>query len=363
MKRIGKKQIKKNVKHANSKKKLFYIFLITLFCICVCIVLGMNAQSIKTAFTSTLPQKSPTPNQATSRLTTLEIEELRKSLITLVYSHDPQTALQTLQAKLLNDSIANQCHSLTHSIGHAAYDKYKDVSKALIYTNEMCGSGYIHGVIEERFATLTDLNTEVQKICVPDNHGICFHGIGHGFMYFTNNDLTLSLSFCDNLSSDYQRNNCYDGVFMENFEGDQINHPTRYLNPDNPTFPCNQMKNKYKESCYFYDVRYYLLLHSRAYVSAFSWCHTLEQEYILTCFKGVGSALMKQNLNEPEFTDALCSKTQTEREKAVCIDGMVSYYLTNYFSVKKGISMCTGLSLNKEDCLAAVNIRKSLFPE
>jgi hypothetical protein len=84
------------------------------------------------------------------------------------------------------------------------------------FQSDICGSGYIHGVIEEHFAHVKDVNTEMFKVCATQE-GKCFHGVGHGFMYYTYNDLPQSLQLCDKYTDSFARINCYDGVFMENF--------------------------------------------------------------------------------------------------------------------------------------------------
>ncbi len=83
---------------------------------------------------------------------------------------------------------------MVREIGHAAYEKYDDFGKAMKYQDELCSSGYVHGVIEERFAQSGDILTDMKTMCADYRAGgylqwQCYHGIGHGVMYYTSNDL------------------------------------------------------------------------------------------------------------------------------------------------------------------------------
>jgi ABC-type glycerol-3-phosphate transport system permease component len=47
-----------------------------------------------------------------------------------------------------NPSFARDCHPLLHDLGHAAYSYYGGYAQAIKYQNEICDSGYTHGVLE-----------------------------------------------------------------------------------------------------------------------------------------------------------------------------------------------------------------------
>ena len=349
----------KKVKRQKKKSpQVFLILLVTSFIICTATYF---------LYSIFIKSFSPMPVQNESQINAAEMRKLVNNLVTITNDQNPKVALDTLKGMLTNDRIANECHAITHILGNTAYIKYKDVTKALTYNDEMCGSGYMHGIVEEVFSKAkndSEIYLSLSAICAPENLGICFHGVGHGFMWYSSDNLDTSLSSCDSLQTPYKQNNCFDGVFMENFEGDRDIHPTKFINPQNPSFPCTQIGERYKESCYFYSVRYYLELYPKKYMDAFSWCRTIEPGYAYTCIKGVGSAMMKQNLNEPLLVASFCDKTNSSDERTTCIDGMVSYYLTNYFSVSRGLSMCNKLfGDDRAVCINSTASRKDLFPD
>jgi len=74
----------------------------------------------------------------------LDFEYTRQLLENLVYQENPQAAMEKLRELTQKDAtILANCHPLTHIVGQAAYQKYNNISEALRYSDEYCGSGYI----------------------------------------------------------------------------------------------------------------------------------------------------------------------------------------------------------------------------
>jgi hypothetical protein len=320
------------------------------------------------------PKVSPTENQVvtnekktphvlTQKEKQQEVIELSKQLSKTVYAKDPRAAMAELHTMVSNDknALAN-CHSLTHSIGDAALEKYKDVNTAMSYADEFCGSGYIHGVVETKIGNSTDLYKDLLSMC-PKDSGNCYHGIGHGLMYYTSNDIPKALAYCDVFPDKQSQLFCSEGVFMENFNTDILSHSSIYLKKEDTTYPCAIQKEIYKGACYFYSSDYYLQLHPGDYQGAFLICDSVEPNYLQTCINGVGSRTMKRNILEPKLVESNCMKVREDYQNA-CVDGMVSYYIVNYYSLAKGRELCNQLEMkNKAQCEKSVAFRKDLFPE
>jgi hypothetical protein len=64
-----------------------------------------------------------------------------------------------------DDALARSCHDLVHGVGREAYKKYGDFSEAMKYQDEICNSGYLHGIIESRFSESTDPFVAIQTMC------------------------------------------------------------------------------------------------------------------------------------------------------------------------------------------------------
>ncbi len=278
-------------------------------------------------------------------------------LFKIVDEQDPTAALEELQHRMDTDPyVFKNCHAMAHEIGHAGYKKYNDFVKAMSYQLPTCSDGYLHGVIEARFAAVTDIYGEMKKVCLPYKAlaGRCYHGVGHGIMYYTANDLPKALTICESYKG-MSRGRCYEGVFMENFISGTKAHPSTYLDPKNPMYPCPSERSVYKDYCYFYAPYYFLRLSDNDYAAAIKWCATAEKGYANACVRGVGSIAMKFNIKDPKAVEKICDTAATGSAKAACIDGMVSYYMTFYADFGKLREMCTTLEKqNQAACYVGV---------
>ncbi len=166
-------------------------------------------------------------------------------------------------------------------------------------------------------------------------------------MFYTANDLPRALTICKNYTGT-PRGRCYEGVFMENFISGTKAHPSSYLDPKNPMYPCPSEAGVYKSYCYFYAPYYFLRLNNNDYTAAIKWCATAEKGYETICVRGVGSIAMKFNIRDPKYVEKICN-TATGDVKNSCIDGMVSYYLTFTADFHKVKKMCTLLELQNQN--------------
>src|SRR5262249_55019927 len=137
-----------------------------------------------------------------------------------------------------NPYVVSQCHPLTHVIGREAALSFKDVSSAYTHGDSFCWSGYYHGVLETFLGRIgrDHLTDQINNICsdlnadgkYSFNYFNCVHGLGHGLMAITDDDLPTSLKYCDALKGDWEQQSCAGGVFMENVIADGLNHVTNW---------------------------------------------------------------------------------------------------------------------------------------
>lgn len=161
------------------------------------------------------------------------------------------------------------CHVLAHKLGQQAVLIDKDNWLSLMPLNPadgMCSNGFMHGVILGRFrdsvlddATIEKAIPDFARACEPQeswkpsslDQAICYHGLGHLFMFITDADIPKALMVCDRVSQsptgDFGRV-CREGVFM------QIYQP---LEPDDFTLleslPEIPTKETYRRLCRGYD--------------------------------------------------------------------------------------------------------------
>lgn len=304
---------------------------------------------------------SETQTKTATELTVQEFKQYRDELLEVLDREDPKVAMERLGAMMEeNPLIVQSCHALVHEIGHEAIEKYGTVTAAMQYQNDLCGSGYLHGLIEEKFSETDDIQKEMTTICEPENDQSCFHGVGHGLMIVTENNVPKSLEYCDMYTTRVAQVGCAEGVFMENFNTDTSVHTSAFLHPEDPFFPCPEQKSLYQAVCYFYAPNYYLNLHKNAFTEALQWCATTPGGYENACAKGVGSRAMKKNIENIPLVEAVCESLPDLTP--ACIDGMVSYYIVNFASVEKGRELCSiVLEDHQEACLAAVELRKNWY--
>ena len=117
----------------------------------------------------------------------------------------------------------DDCHFVSHEIGHAAFVNNKDVAKSLHgMDGTICRGGYFHGVLASYFHNIKEsgqsfpesLDIICNDLIGSSNYQDCMHGIGHGLVHYFGNDLKSSLEFCHGMSF-YQNRLCVKGVMMQ----------------------------------------------------------------------------------------------------------------------------------------------------
>ena len=286
---------------------------------------------------------SLSPNLA-RELSTDEYKKESGKLIDILTRETPRVAIEVLKKDSAeNPSISRSCHEMLHDLGRAAYKKYQDFGKAISYMDDYCISGYIHGVIETYFYQKQDLVKSIKTICTAypeDTHTSweCYHGIGHGLMYFTENNLTASLTYCDVAPNKSARSACANGVYMENFNADTKLHPSTFLKADDNFYPCNGSFN-YKPDCYMNAPIHYLKINEYNYKSAIDWCSGAESDFQNDCYYGVGAQAARRNIDNKEFLSTLCSYANLEHRFS-CIKGILSTYIGYYNGTVEAYALC-----------------------
>ena len=308
----------------------------------------------------------PDHDEKVTNITRAEYDALEKIFTTLVYSGNPRVALDTLSRTMLSSStVLNNCHPVVHAIGHAAFARFKDFTTAMKYQSDVCNSGYIHGVLES-YLKGKDITRAIQTVCLPAKEGSfafwqCLHGVGHGVMFYTDNNLPKSLELCNGYRSAYSRDACASGVFMENFNSDELTHFSKYVSVTDPLFPCSLQEQQHKINCYFHTPIYYLFLHPNQFEDALTVCGRAEAAYRYNCAYGVGFQTLKRNVDNPKFVEKIC-ETQTGDLRSGCIGGMVGFYVNQYASLARAAELCQEVSFwNREACKHSYQYNAGLF--
>jgi hypothetical protein len=234
-------------------------------------------------------------------------------------------------AKIEREGIINQltasqqlhwCHEFLHYVGWDVYQQTNSLPLAFSQASEQCDSGMFHGVVEGYISqtakgkfTEDFIKTIPSNICTANLEklnlpkavtGICYHGLGHAFMFITDNNLITALHYCDTITSGTQ--GCYSGAFMENVQSKQVGlsgtHPSKFaFDPQKPDFPCNTLDDKYKSFCYTYKGIHDTVLTKGDFRHAFLECQKIDQNYRSVCIQGVG-----MNIPAPQLTSEQAGK-------------------------------------------------------
>lgn len=278
-----------------------------------------------------------------------EFVALQQEFDSIVEEHDARVALREVERRAKMDSrFAHSCHALVHSIGHTAYHTYDDFGVAMLYAEPVCNVGYIHGVSQSHFAHASDIANEVQQVCaeydIDSSIGWeCVHGVGHGLMLGTDNDVPQSLEYCDLFSRDEERYACYTGLFMENFHTNEMFHPTDFLDTEEPFRVCTGLAEQYQKACNHYAIHYYIRANENDFQAALDYCGQLDRALRVDCAGGVGDLAIKEHIDQPLHVEKLCMTADTTFMQNSCIANMTALY-TNQFGVRAdGLRLCEQL--------------------
>lgn len=284
----------------------------------------------------------------------------RDYYIARIDTDGPRAALDELRVEMsTNEALLNNCHPLVHELGRAAYERY-GYNKAIAELDDVCNSGYIHGVIEQHFSSLDDISRDINSLCSEFLANTfagwqCNHGLGHGIMYYTVNELPKSLGICEQLTSQEAVDACTNGVFMENYiVGDEF-HSSDYTDDGDMLFPCHEsyVDIDAKANCYLYAPTYFLSSELGTIEDALGNCRT-NDEFESVCVRGVGGAVMKSNLARPLAVLQACEDGRVRVPS--CYSGALSLYAFHHGGLEELSQLCTQLSGERYDVCVQTKI-------
>ena len=268
----------------------------------------------------------------------------------LAYYQDPATALARLATYMqTNDAVRSGCHQIAHEIGHAGYVRYKgNAAEALANGSMTCWSGYYHGVVERAFAGVprSQVAAKAREMCegskIRKTYFLayqCVHGLGHGLMIYSVNDLPYSLKVCDSLQTHWDQSSCTGGVFMQNFlPGPMQLAPTKWLKKSDLLYPCDVVKQRDKLYCYLMVTSRILPVVRYDFRKAATWCRRAEKGWVTTCFQSFGRDASGFSIQNPRKIVELCHLAGTmERE---CIYGGSRDLTSNDAGPRRATKMC-----------------------
>ncbi len=140
----------------------------------------------------------------------------------LVEAEDSNADALELALTLSKVGALDDCHFVSHELGHAAFTKNPDVVSVLGgIDSSICRGGFYHGVLAAYFHDMKvngeKFSNSFSNVC-DDLIGTvdylsCLHGLGHGLMHYFVSDVNSVIEKCNELSyfPGYQ---CLTGAFM-----------------------------------------------------------------------------------------------------------------------------------------------------
>lgn len=243
---------------------------------------------------------------------------LEQAFGNLAYRDGPKPALRLFDERIASDrNVEAGCHRIAHAIGSAAFASYhRNVAKTFSQGSATCASGYYHGIVERAFlgtSSKARLGKVARSLCL--GQGIrrrgfldyqCRHGLGHGLMIQTGYDLPLALSLCGRLGTRWDEVTCTSGVFMEN-ANTSFGFRSRWLEDDDPLYPCNSIEQRHRRSCYLRSTTRILRVNDNDWKQTAETCPRLDPTWIRFCFRSYGRDAAAQARYVSRRTLALCS--------------------------------------------------------
>jgi len=284
----------------------------------------------------------------------------KNELIDLTNTTGPQAALSLLKQNYDTNGFINaECHQLTHVVGRATLDRYKDLGVAYQRGDYFCASGYYHGVSEEiitqkgaaymfknaKYVCTKFAKTEYHQL----DHYNCVHGIGHGLMEAANGNLFLALKSCDTLNDSWEQTSCYSGVFMQNVmieesPDESVDHKSAYLKDDDLLYPCTVVDEKYKWGCYIFQSSYAIAKTNSNFPKVFGLCRALDQKFRDVCYGSLGRDASGVSNFDQDKTIANCNQGQDDEAKMACFKGAAINLIYVYHSDKQAHQLCDALN-------------------
>jgi mono/diheme cytochrome c family protein len=271
----------------------------------------------------------------------------RQAFGNLAYKEGPQKALAQLATDDRQISgVHADCHQISHWVGHAGLAHYKgDAAQALSHGAMTCNSGYYHGVLQLAFAGLQkgEVVRKARRLCTTpavntDDFLLyqCVHGLGHGLMIYSGDDLPWSLKTCHKLQTEFDRVSCTGGVFMQNL--DTTMGVSKYLSSKNPIYPCTIVASRDKVYCYLMVTSRILTLDGYNWNKTAAWCRKAERGWVATCFQSMGRDASGTTRYVAKNTIQLCSYAGKDEDE--CLYGAARDYANNYAGGKQAAVLC-----------------------
>ena len=259
------------------------------------------------------------------------------------------------------------CHHIAHHVAEFLLGYFNgNLTKAISHVGNACGNALYHGVVENYFSIkvlLDDVEVEDLDITSPctnvgssedsNLHQQCVHGIGHSLAKVYDFDVFDAIKRCDEFDEPVDQDRCADGIFMEN-GNEYYYHGGGSFDEDDIFYPCNEIDEKYKFRCYFYQGYHILSLNHHSYNESFEDCKEITdgEQFIVRCIRAVSEDMVYQYFYKDHDKIVEMCKELDPKYQWDCIDISV-FTLTLYIDPQMAADFCDLIQEDfEEDCMA-----------
>lgn len=276
-------------------------------------------------------------------------------LKTIVRDRGTESAIVRLKAMAAADErILSEGHTLVHEVGRYSFTFYGGAGVAFGHCQADFQSGCYHGVLEAYFDSNPKVTpAQIAGLCdQAAGSGAtnfvrfqCLHGLGHGVTLYYKHNLPKALKTCDLLATDWDRNSCYGGVFMENVVFAQ--NPTdsagskekAFLKKDEPLYPCSTLDEKYLRECFLMQTSAILWFNNYDFDAAFDACEEAREAFVSVCYQSLGRDIAGHTLRDKKKSVALCA-LGASRYQSFCHVGVAKNLIDVNAKIDDALAYC-----------------------
>jgi hypothetical protein len=253
------------------------------------------------------------------------------------------TAIQTDPANL------GVCHAVAHDLGHAALARAQgDAAAVLNARNDVCGGGFLHGVVEAKLGSSGAIEEDILQVCAPNQDGSCLHGVGHGVTFAANGDVDKAMDMCDLVAHLEQGGRCAEGMMMQLWLSDSLagHVGAKGKTTADALVTCPRVREPYGSACWFYAPTLILdRADAASWGRAANWCADTvpgDSDARWLCAMGTGSRAVKYNTGDIPRAGGYCQLFIEELVDA-CLRGMGSYWAVHWMGERRRADVCDQL--------------------
>jgi hypothetical protein len=298
-------------------------------------------------------------------------------------------AMDSLQSIAQHDSTWwTEGHMIAHALGRYAIAANHNDPAVLAQCRPTFQAGCYHGVLEGYMSANPNVAaSKATALCAalvtPGKSRFaaseCAHGLGHGFAEGLGYDLAQSLHGCDAFGDADLREECHDGVFMEN-EVHGLGMPTMNVGDSAvsmhshmvmhaaPTaerfrasdlaFPCDSVGQQYQPSCWAYQPLVIAHLTKGDLAKTLDACTLAPEASRSRCYRGYGKQSMAWLGWSFPRVIAGCAKAGAHESD--CLAGGVEALIDLTLNADRASSFCNEVDGRmREACRAEVTRRKN----